>query len=145
MRFLLFDRVTTLEPGRRIEAVKCFSIQDEHLREHFPRKPVVPAALVLESMLQTLGWLVIRAHDFRVLPFFSMLEDGVLPPDLAPGVRLDIEGTLLSTHPKGSVGSAEARADGRVVASIGRVLYGHHPAGDPDGLRRAYSVYGGLA
>ncbi|HVG94324.1 MAG TPA: hypothetical protein VND21_07745, partial [Planctomycetota bacterium] len=86
------------------------SIQDEHLREHFPRKPVVPAALVLESMLQTLGWLVIRAHDFRVLPFFSMLEDAALPPDLAPGVRLDIEGTLLSTHPKGSVGSAEARA-----------------------------------
>jgi 3-hydroxyacyl-[acyl-carrier-protein] dehydratase len=145
MRFLLFDRVTALEPGRRIEAVKCFSIQDEHLREHFPRKPVVPAPLVLEAMLQTLGWLVIRTHEFRVLPFFSMLEDGALPADLAPGVRLDIEGTLLSTNPKGSMGRVEARAEGRVVAALGRVLYGHHPAADPAGLRRAYGVYGGLA
>jgi 3-hydroxyacyl-[acyl-carrier-protein] dehydratase len=145
MRFLLFDRVTALEPGRHVRAVKCFSIQDEHLREHFPRRPVVPATLVLEAMLQTLGWLVIRTHEFRVLPFFSMLEDAALPEALGPGVLLEVEGTLLSTNPKGSMGRVEARADGNVVASIGRVLYGHHPAGDPDGLRRAYGVYGGLA
>jgi 3-hydroxyacyl-[acyl-carrier-protein] dehydratase len=145
VRFLLFDRVLRLESGRSIEAVKCFSIQDEHLREHFPRKPVVPAPLVLEAMLQTLGWLVIRTHEFRVLPFFSMLEGCELPAALGPGVSLRIEGTLLSTNPKGSLGSVVAREDGKTVASLARVLYGHHPADDPEGLRRAYQVYGGLA
>lgn len=145
MRFLLFDRVTSIDPGRRIETVKCFSIQDEHLREHFPRLPLVPGTMVLEAMLQTVGWLVIRTHEFRQMPLFSMLEDLVLPSDLMPGVKLEIEGELLSTNPKGSMGRATARVDGKVVASLGRVLYGHYPASSPDDLRATFGVYGGLA
>jgi len=145
VRFLLFDRVLSIEPGHRIVTVKCFSIQDEHLREHFPRRPVVPGAMVLEAMLQTVGWLVIRSHDFRVLPLFSMLEDLTVPPDLGPGTRLEIEGELISTNPRGSMGRATAKVDGVVVATLGRVLYGHYPAADPDALRKSFEVYGGFA
>ena len=145
MRFLLFDRVTALEPGRRIETVKCVSMQDEHLREHFRRRPLVPATMVLEAMLQSLGWLVMRTHEFEVLPFFSMLEDLVVPAELRPGVRLEITGDLLSTNAKGSMGRAEATVDGVVTASIGRVIYGHHRAAHPEEARRRFACYGDLA
>ena len=43
MRFLHFDRVVSIERGRAMHAVKCFSLADEYLREHFPRRPLVPA------------------------------------------------------------------------------------------------------
>lgn len=141
MRFLLFDRVTSLETGRRIETVKCFSLEDEHLRDHFRLRPLVPAALVLEAMLQSLGWLVMTTHGFRLTPFFSMLEDATLPGELAPGQRLDITGELVSTNAKGSMGRAEARIDGQVVATLGRVLYGHYPAPDPVALRASFPGY----
>ncbi len=145
MRFLLFDRVTSIEPGRHITTVKTFSMQDEHLDGHFPRRALVPGTMVLESMLQSLGWLVIRTHEFRVLPFFSMLEDLTVPADLRPGVLLEITGELQSTNAKGSMGRAEAKIDGHVVATIGRVLYGHHPATDPEAARRRFACYGDLA
>jgi len=145
MRFLLFDRVTACEPGRSITTVKTFSMQDEHLNGHFPRLALVPGTMVLEAMLQSLGWLVMRTHDFRVLPFFSLLEDLTVPADLRPGALLTITGELLSTQAKGSMGRAQATIEGRVVASIGRVLYGHHPAGDPEDARRRFACYGDLA
>jgi 3-hydroxyacyl-[acyl-carrier-protein] dehydratase len=142
VRFLLFDRVVAFEPGRRLRAVKCFSMQDEALREHYPRRPLVPGSLVLEAMLQTTGFIVVRTSGYRVLPLFSMLEDCVLPPTLSPGVRLDLEGELVSSNPKGSMGRCEARVDGAVVASIGRVLFAHFPTPDEADLRRMFGVYG---
>jgi len=145
MRFLLFDRVTTIEPGQRIVTVKCFSIQDEHLKEHFPRRPVVPGAMVLEALLQTVGWLIIRTHEYRFLPLFTMLEDFTATPDLGPGIQLEIEGELLNTNPKGSMGRATARVNGVVVASVARVLFAHFPAPDPEGLRTTFQVYGSFA
>lgn len=145
MRFLLFDRVLHFEEGRRIVASKAFSMQDEALRGHFPRSPLVPGALLVEAMLQTLGWLILRTHGFKVLPLFSMMEDATVASDLAPGVLLQVEGELDSTHGKGSMGRAVVRHEGRVVASIGRVLFGHYPVPDPEALRRTFSVYGRLA
>ena len=145
MRFLLFDRVTSLEPGKRITTVKTFSMQDEHLNGHFPRKALVPGTMVLEAMLQSLGWLVMKTHEFRVLPFFSLLEDLTVPAELRPGVALEITGELQSTNAKGSMGRAEAQIDGKVVATIGRVIYGHHPAAHPEEARRRFACYGDLA
>jgi hypothetical protein len=67
-----------VEDPDRITTVKTFSMQDEHLNGHFPRRALVPGTMVLEAMLQSLGWLVMRTHEFKVLPFFSMLEDLVV-------------------------------------------------------------------
>lgn len=145
MRFLLFDRVVSIELGRRIETVKCVSMQDEHLRGHYHKRPLVPATMVLEAMLQTLGWLVMKTHAFRLTPYFSMLEDAELPGELDPGERLDVTGELLSTNAKGSMGCAEARIDGKVVATLGRVIYGHFPAADPVALRASFPSYGDKA
>jgi 3-hydroxyacyl-[acyl-carrier-protein] dehydratase len=144
VRFLLFDRVTAFEPGRRLEAVKCFSMQDEALKEHFPRRPLVPGSLVLEAMLQTTGFIVMHTSGYKVLPLFSMLEDCALPPSLPPGTLMHVTGELLSSNPKGSMGRCEARVDGAVVASIGRVLFAHFPTPDEAGLRRMFGVYADL-
>ncbi len=42
-------------------------MQDEALKEHFPRKPLVPGSLVLEAMLQTTGFIVVRTSGYKVL------------------------------------------------------------------------------
>jgi 3-hydroxyacyl-[acyl-carrier-protein] dehydratase len=145
VRYLLFDRVTSIELGKRISCVKCFSMQDESLREHFRKRALVPGSLVIEAMLQTLGWLVIRTTDFHALPLFTMLEDCVVPPELEPGVKLEITGELVSMNPKASVGRAEVSLDGKVIASIGRVMLVHFPSMAPEGLRDLFASYAGLA
>jgi 3-hydroxyacyl-[acyl-carrier-protein] dehydratase len=143
VRFLLFDRVTALDPGRRIEGVKCFGLADEHLRGHYDRAPRVPGPLVVEAMIQLLAWCAIAKHDFRLSLVLSVLEEVRVPPDLAPGVKVDLVGELLGTNPRGSAGRTFATVDGRRIGEVGRVLYAHLPAPQPEALRERFRLYGG--
>src|SRR5262245_23798310 len=65
MRFTLIDRITDLEPGRRIEAVKNLTMAEEYLAEHFPGFPVLPGVLMLEAVTQAGAWLVRATEGFR--------------------------------------------------------------------------------
>ena len=65
MRFSQLDRIISLEKGKTITAVKCLSLSEEYLQDHFPRFPVMPGVLMLESLFQTSMWLVRASHDFR--------------------------------------------------------------------------------
>lgn len=141
MRFLHFDRVTSVEDGRRIEAVKCVSLADEYLAGRFPRRALVPGTVWVEAMLQSLGWLIIRSHGFARSPLLSLMEGCVVPWDVGPGHVATLEGTLLSTNRQGSLGHARMTIEGREVGSIGRVVYAHVPVADPAGLRAAFSSY----
>jgi 3-hydroxyacyl-[acyl-carrier-protein] dehydratase len=144
VRFLLYDRITLAVPGERVEAVKCVSLTEEFLREHFSRRPSMPSALVLESMIQALAGLVMLTHDFRVLPFLSLIEDVSVSPDVRPGRRLDLVGTLQSTNPIGSLGHTSASVDGVVVATAGRVVFGQLPSPDPARLKARFQEMGVL-
>jgi 3-hydroxyacyl-[acyl-carrier-protein] dehydratase len=143
VRFLLFDRVTSLTPGLRIEGVKCLSLTEESLRGHHTRAPRVPGTLLIESMIQLLAWCAIAKHEYRFSLVLSVLEDVDVPGDLAPGHRLDLVGELTSTNPRGSAGTAWASIEGRRVARVGRVLYAHLPNPDPGALRQRFVLYGG--
>lgn len=65
MRFTLIDRVTALEPGKNITAVKNLSLAEEYLADHFPGFPVLPGVLMLEAMTQAAAWLVRVSEDFK--------------------------------------------------------------------------------
>jgi 3-hydroxyacyl-[acyl-carrier-protein] dehydratase len=65
MRFTLIDRITALEAGKRIEAVKNLTMAEEYLAEHFPGFPVLPGVLMLEAVTQAGAWLVRATEDFR--------------------------------------------------------------------------------
>jgi 3-hydroxyacyl-[acyl-carrier-protein] dehydratase len=62
MRFSQLDRILSLELGKSITAVKCLSLSEAYLEDHFPRFPVMPGVLMVESMFQASMWLF-RATD----------------------------------------------------------------------------------
>ena len=64
MRFILFDRVTELVAGERISAVKCVSLSEEYLADHFPSFAVMPGVLMLEALVQTAAMLVRVTNGF---------------------------------------------------------------------------------
>lgn len=64
MRFSLIDRILDLQPGHTIKAIKALSLAEEYLQDHFPRFPVMPGVLMLESMFQAARWLVYQTDDF---------------------------------------------------------------------------------
>lgn len=55
MRFLLVDRILSLDPGLYIEAEKTLPASEELFQDHFPGFPVVPGVLLTEMMAQAAG------------------------------------------------------------------------------------------
>jgi 3-hydroxyacyl-[acyl-carrier-protein] dehydratase len=69
MRFTLIDRITSIEPGKSISAVKNLSLSEEYLADHFPGFPVMPGVLMVEAMVQAGAWYMRQQEDFA----FSMV------------------------------------------------------------------------
>jgi 3-hydroxyacyl-[acyl-carrier-protein] dehydratase len=64
MRFCLLDQIVALEPGVRIVAVKRLRADEDYLKDHFPRFPVMPGVLMLEAMYQASAWLIRQTEGF---------------------------------------------------------------------------------
>src|SRR5262247_982065 len=94
MRWMWIDRVVSLEPGKRLVAVKHVSLAEEHLHDHFPADalgpamPIMPASLIIEGMAQTAGILVGHAEDFREKVILAKVSKAELSEEAAPGYTL---------------------------------------------------------
>ena len=65
MRFTQLDRILSLKKGESIEACRCLALSEGYLADHFPRFPVLPGVLMLESLFQAGMWLVRVSEDFE--------------------------------------------------------------------------------
>lgn len=64
MRWIWIDRFVEFESAKRAVAVKNVSLAEDHLHDHFPGFPIMPASLLIEGMAQTAGVLVGEARGF---------------------------------------------------------------------------------
>ena len=64
MRFILIDKVISIESGKELKAIKNVSLAEEYLADHFPVFPVLPGVLLLEGMIESASWLVRETTNF---------------------------------------------------------------------------------
>ncbi|MDP6544590.1 MAG: 3-hydroxyacyl-ACP dehydratase FabZ family protein [Phycisphaerae bacterium] len=64
MKFLLVDRIESIEPSKRIVTTKALTLAEEYLADHFPAFPVMPGVLMLEALVQSAAWLVRLEQNF---------------------------------------------------------------------------------
>jgi 3-hydroxyacyl-[acyl-carrier-protein] dehydratase len=119
VRFLLLDRITSWDPPRSAGAVKCVSLADDVLADHFPRDPMLPGALILEGMAQLAGLLLEEAaapQAGRVKALMSVIEKAKFRRPARPGDRLDYRAEVLSVNESGGKAAVAATCDGAEVA-----------------------------
>jgi 3-hydroxyacyl-[acyl-carrier-protein] dehydratase len=97
MRFVLIDRITELNRGKSLVAVKNLSLAEEYLADHFPGFPVMPGVLMLEALTQAGAWLIRDLEDFAhsviVLKQAKTIKYGSF---VEPGRQLQLRVDLVS-------------------------------------------------
>jgi 3-hydroxyacyl-[acyl-carrier-protein] dehydratase len=117
--FLMVDRVIDLVPDVSAVGVKQVSIAEPHFQGHFPRKPVMPGVLIIESMAQTAAVLVVETLGPSAegkLVYFMSVDDARFRRPVVPGDTLYIH--VSKDRQRGNVWKfrAEAKVDDKVVA-----------------------------
>jgi len=52
MKYRQLDRITSLDPGKRLTAERTLHKDEEYLRDHFPCFPVMPGVMMLEPCIR---------------------------------------------------------------------------------------------
>jgi 3-hydroxyacyl-[acyl-carrier-protein] dehydratase len=120
--FLLVDRITELEPGKRIVGLKNVTINEPFFQGHFPGNPIMPGVLIIEAMAQVGGVLAGFSLPERVgkggekaLYFMSMDKVKFRKP-VVPGDQIVFELTPLRTGTRVWKLAGKAYVDGDLVA-----------------------------
>ncbi|MGB9145279.1 MAG: 3-hydroxyacyl-ACP dehydratase FabZ [Acidobacteriaceae bacterium] len=109
--FLLIDRIIEVERKKRIVAIKNVTINEAFFQGHFPDFPIMPGALVVESIAQAGGTLLLPEVPDRhnKLMVFTGIERAKFRRPVVPGDQLRIEINVINWR------SRAVKMDGRVT------------------------------
>jgi beta-hydroxyacyl-ACP dehydratase FabZ len=120
--FLLVDRITELEPGKRVVGLKNVTANESFFQGHFPGNPIMPGVLIVEAMAQVGGVLARlticgggEIEDAELVYFMSMDRVKFRKP-VVPGDQLKFELQALRTGSRVWKMAGKAFVEDKVVA-----------------------------
>jgi 3-hydroxyacyl-[acyl-carrier-protein] dehydratase len=108
--FLLVDAIEEMEGRKRIVGIKNVTINEYFFQGHFPGNPIMPGVLILESMAQTSGVLILHEipdRDKKLL-YFVGIDNARFRRPVVPGDQLKLEATVI--HWRGTICKFGCRA-----------------------------------
>ncbi len=115
--FQMVDRITRLDIDAKQIVADC-RVPDESpvFEGHFPGHPILPGVLMIETMAQTGGWLVLATLRFAAMPFLAQVKQAKMRSFVPPGEALVAEAELLHDGSGYAVISGRLSAGGKVAA-----------------------------
>lgn len=116
--FLLIDRINNLDPGKEVEALKNVTVNEPFFQGHFSGQPVMPGVLLIESMAQAGGFLVLNSipNPDSKLIYISGIDNTRFKKVVVPGDQLNIKAKLLKFKLNTCKISAEIYVNKELVA-----------------------------
>jgi 3-hydroxyacyl-[acyl-carrier-protein] dehydratase len=124
MRWFWIDRFIEFESGKRAKAVKCVSLAEDYLHDHFPRHPVVPNALIIEGMAQTGGLLVCEHNEFTEKVILAKIPKVQFFCEATPGDTLTYAVQIEYLKDEGAAVTATSHI-GEVLQAQAELVFAH--------------------
>lgn len=130
MRWYWIDRFIEFESGKQAKAVKNVSLSEEHLHDHFPGFPVMPASLMIEGLAQTGGILLGEVNNFEYNVILAKVPAITFHGVAVPGDQLVYTAVLQEARDEGGAVEVKATVGDEVIAD-GHIMYVHLDTDDP--------------
>ena len=136
--FQLIDRIVDLNVGERTITVEAQVPNENTIFEgHFPGHPIMPGVLLIESMAQTSGWLLIALTKFERMPFLAAVKEAKMRSFVKPGDRLEVEAKIVHEGSGYAITAAKVSVGGELRCNA-TITFGVVPFPNPD--LRGYMV-----
>lgn len=124
MRWFWIDRFVEFKSGSHAKAIKNVTLAEDHLHDHCPAFPVMPASLMLEGMAQTGGILLGEQHNFSHVVILAKVPKMTFHSWACPGDTLTYSAKLVEASDEGGMVEVEAHVGDRLVAN-GEIMFAH--------------------
>lgn len=115
--FLMVDRITECEPGKRAKGIKCVSVNEMQFCGHFPAQHVMPGVLIVESLAQVGAVALLTEEENRgKLAFFGGIRNARFRRKVIPGDVLTLECEIVRRRGPAGIGKGIATVNGTVAA-----------------------------
>ncbi|HUN82352.1 MAG TPA: 3-hydroxyacyl-ACP dehydratase FabZ family protein [Phycisphaerae bacterium] len=124
MRWIWIDKFTEFKSGVKATAIKNVSLAEEHLHDHFPAYPVMPASLMVEGMAQTAGILVGEARQFQEKVILAKVKKARFEREIRPGEQLRYEAVIEQVTDAAASTTGKVFADNQPVGEVD-IVFSH--------------------
>jgi 3-hydroxyacyl-[acyl-carrier-protein] dehydratase len=122
MRFILIDRIIELNPDQSAIGVKNVTMSEDFLAHHFPHRPIMPGALIVESMVQLADWLIRASSEFKLIGLATAFDRIKFRIVVRPGDQMKVKVSLASREGTLARFKGEAYLGDKLAASANFTL-----------------------
>lgn len=114
--FQMIDAVEELDPEAGTITARADVPMDSPVFEgHFPGSPLVPGVLLIETMAQASGFMLLSRMKFDKMPFLANVTSAKMRSFVEPGAVLRVEAELEHDGSGFSKTRAQISSDGRKI------------------------------
>ena len=144
MRFFLLDKIIEYVEGESVKGVKCITLTDEIVHDHFPDHPIMPGSLIIEGMAQLAGFLLEstfnKDNEIIVRAVLMQVDKMKFYKISVPGDKLEYQVKIESLLEDAAKVSVKALCDGEIRCK-GKINFQMMNIDTPNVTAQRLSIY----
>ena len=117
--FEMIDRITAVDDNTLAAECKVPGVEGNPVfAGHMPGFPLMPGVLLIETMAQASGWLLLHRLNFTRMPLLASVKEAKLRSFVLPDASLEVHATLVHDGSGYAVTTGRITSNGKKVCEV---------------------------